>query len=292
MYHINERITPFRQGAAAVALAAARRAKRPVACVPCGIKYQYVDDPTDKLLKLMDSLEQEIFWRPRPDLPLHERIYRFAEGAMALKELEYLRPHVCRARCPRGSIALARHILGQHRARNTASMAAAARRPSGSRSFAGTRSEEARASCRQGDLCPQATASTTSTTCFSSCSSTAIRATTWPSGRRSSGWRKHSTNLKRMCSAFSRLRFAAAAGDRFLRRTCDRSGRSQIEGRRGGGDAASWKRPCSGNSIEFGSRVDRRLQPTDATPPVGPAVVIVESFAIALVILEQCTTIA
>ena len=29
------------------------------------------------LLELMDELEREMFWRPRPDLPLHHRIYRF-----------------------------------------------------------------------------------------------------------------------------------------------------------------------------------------------------------------------
>jgi 1-acyl-sn-glycerol-3-phosphate acyltransferase len=117
VYHINERITPFRQGAAAIALAAARRAKRPVLCVPCGIKYFYIDDPTEKLVELMDRLEAEIFWRPRTDLPLHERIYRFAEGAMALKELEYL------GRTSAGELAhrietLARHILALIEARH------------------------------------------------------------------------------------------------------------------------------------------------------------------------------
>ena len=38
----------------------------------------------------MDDLEQEMFWRPRPDLPLHERIYRFAEVPLMIKELEFL----------------------------------------------------------------------------------------------------------------------------------------------------------------------------------------------------------
>lgn len=116
VYHINERITPFRPGAAAIALAAARRAKKPVACVPCGIKYRYIDDPTDNLLKLMDRLEQEIFWRPRPDLALHERIYRFAEGAMALKELEYL-GRTSAGPLPERLEALARHILDTIEAR-------------------------------------------------------------------------------------------------------------------------------------------------------------------------------
>ncbi len=110
VYHINERVTPFREGAAAVALSAAKRADRDVVCVPCGIKYEYVEDPTDNLLALMDRLEQEIFWRPRTDLPLPQRIYRFAEGAMALKELEYL-GHTCAGALPDRTTALADHIL-------------------------------------------------------------------------------------------------------------------------------------------------------------------------------------
>jgi 1-acyl-sn-glycerol-3-phosphate acyltransferase len=110
VYHINERITPFREGAAAVALSSARRAKKPVLCVPCGIKYEYLDDPTDNLLELMDRLEQEILWRPRRDLPLHQRIYRFAEGTMALKELEYL-GRTSSGPLPERTDALARHIL-------------------------------------------------------------------------------------------------------------------------------------------------------------------------------------
>lgn len=90
VYHTNDRITPFREGAAAAAISGARKSKQPVLCVPCGIKYQYLSDPTENLLQLMDKLEREIFWRPRTELPLAERIYRFAEGAMALKEVEYL----------------------------------------------------------------------------------------------------------------------------------------------------------------------------------------------------------
>ncbi|MDH3716783.1 MAG: 1-acyl-sn-glycerol-3-phosphate acyltransferase [Planctomycetota bacterium] len=112
VYHINERVTPFREGAATIALSAAKRADRDVVCIPCGIKYEYVDDPTDNLLALMDRLEQEIFWRPRPDLTLPERIYRFAEGAMALKELEFL-GHTCAGPLPQRTDTLANHILNQ-----------------------------------------------------------------------------------------------------------------------------------------------------------------------------------
>jgi len=90
VYHCNARVRPFREGAAAVALSALKRAKRPIACVPCGMWYTYVDNPHDELLTLMNDLEREMFWRPRPDLPLAERIYRFAEVSLTIKELEFL----------------------------------------------------------------------------------------------------------------------------------------------------------------------------------------------------------
>ena len=50
VYHLNERTTPFREGAAAIALSAAKRAKRDVVCVPCAIKYEYLEDPRPNLL--------------------------------------------------------------------------------------------------------------------------------------------------------------------------------------------------------------------------------------------------
>jgi 1-acyl-sn-glycerol-3-phosphate acyltransferase len=110
VYHTNERITPFREGAAAAVIAAARRSDKPVVCVPCGIHYKYLDDPTDQLVDLMNDLEQRLFWRPLTDLPLHERIYRFAEGAMALKELEYFGRTRAGA-LPDRTEDLARHVL-------------------------------------------------------------------------------------------------------------------------------------------------------------------------------------
>ncbi|MBN2129417.1 MAG: 1-acyl-sn-glycerol-3-phosphate acyltransferase [Sedimentisphaerales bacterium] len=90
VYHCNDRITPFREGPAAIALMAAKKAERPVVCVPCAMKYTYVEDPTPELLELMDELERAIRWRPRPDLTLPERIYHLAEGILSLKEIEYL----------------------------------------------------------------------------------------------------------------------------------------------------------------------------------------------------------
>jgi 1-acyl-sn-glycerol-3-phosphate acyltransferase len=90
VYHCNGQITPFREGPAAIALMAAKKADRPVVCIPCAMKYTYIQDPTPELLELMEELERAIMWRPRPDLSLPERIYHFAEGILSLKEIEYL----------------------------------------------------------------------------------------------------------------------------------------------------------------------------------------------------------
>ena len=90
VYHLNERVTPFRDGVGTIALAAVKRGQRPVTCIPCALKYEYVEDPTPALQRVMDQLEQRLYWRPRTELPLADRIYRFAEGILELKELEYL----------------------------------------------------------------------------------------------------------------------------------------------------------------------------------------------------------
>jgi 1-acyl-sn-glycerol-3-phosphate acyltransferase len=112
VYHCNDRVTPFREGAAMVALSAAKRAKRPVVCVPCALKYEYLEDPTPTLLQSMAELERNIHWRPEPQRPLPERIYRFAEAAMAIKEIEFYN-HATTGSLPERTEALANHILSR-----------------------------------------------------------------------------------------------------------------------------------------------------------------------------------
>jgi 1-acyl-sn-glycerol-3-phosphate acyltransferase len=90
IYHCNDRVTPFREGPAAIALSAARRSERPIVCIPSAVKYEYLDDPTPGLKEMMEELEAQIHWRPKRALSLPERIYAFAEAMLALKELEYL----------------------------------------------------------------------------------------------------------------------------------------------------------------------------------------------------------
>jgi len=90
VYHCNERVTPFREGPAALAVMAARKADRDVVVVPCGLRYYYVEDPLPALLELMDDVEAALFWRPTPERPMSERLYRVADGMLGLKELEFL----------------------------------------------------------------------------------------------------------------------------------------------------------------------------------------------------------
>jgi 1-acyl-sn-glycerol-3-phosphate acyltransferase len=90
IYHVSDRITAFREGAAAIAIAAARRAVRSIVVVPCAIKFWYIDDPTAELVQLMEQLETRLLLRPQPELELPERIHRFAQALLALKELDYL----------------------------------------------------------------------------------------------------------------------------------------------------------------------------------------------------------
>ena len=112
VYHLNDRIMPFRQGPAAIAMMAARKSKRPIFILPMAVKFFYVDDPTPALVELMNELEGRVYWRPRPDLPLADRIYRFAEGALALKELEYM-GHTQQGPLPERISALADSILAE-----------------------------------------------------------------------------------------------------------------------------------------------------------------------------------
>ncbi len=94
VYHLNDRVTPLREGAAMIALTATRRRQRsggsPVHVVPCAVKYFYSQDPTPQLESIMEHLERRIHWRPQADRALEERIYRYAEAVLSLKELEYL----------------------------------------------------------------------------------------------------------------------------------------------------------------------------------------------------------
>jgi 1-acyl-sn-glycerol-3-phosphate acyltransferase len=95
VYHLADRLTPLREGALFVATTAAKRqaeAGKTTWIVPVGLKYRFLDghDPLPALNALMDDLEARFTWWHHPDRSLVERVYRYGEAMMALKELEYL----------------------------------------------------------------------------------------------------------------------------------------------------------------------------------------------------------
>jgi 1-acyl-sn-glycerol-3-phosphate acyltransferase len=90
VYHNARRLTPFRPGVARIALAAGRRARRPIVCVPAAIIYRYLEDPTPALQRLCDRLEKTFLWQTAPEMPLAERVGRLREAFQTLKELEYM----------------------------------------------------------------------------------------------------------------------------------------------------------------------------------------------------------
>jgi 1-acyl-sn-glycerol-3-phosphate acyltransferase len=112
IYHINKQVTPFRDGPSAMAMMAGKHADRPVSCIPCGIRYEYIQDPLPELIELMDRLEERILWRPRHHHILQQRIYHFAEAILGLKEQEFL-GHTQNGPLPERIKSLAEFILSR-----------------------------------------------------------------------------------------------------------------------------------------------------------------------------------
>ena len=95
IYHLHERLTPLNDGAATIALRSAKKIaketdSRRVVVVPTAIRYTYVEDICAVLPEAMARLETHILWAPQTDLDLVERIYKFGEALLSLKEKEHL----------------------------------------------------------------------------------------------------------------------------------------------------------------------------------------------------------
>ncbi|MFO0917877.1 MAG: lysophospholipid acyltransferase family protein [Planctomycetaceae bacterium] len=90
IHHVGERLMPFRDGAAAIALMAVKKSTRPIHALPCAIRFRYLDDPRPSLEAVMNRLEDRLFLGRRPELPLAERILRLADVSLTIKEIEHL----------------------------------------------------------------------------------------------------------------------------------------------------------------------------------------------------------
>lgn len=90
IYHTNDRITSFREGMSAIAMSAARHGDRPIAIVPCGIKFWYIDDPRPSLRQVLTKMESRLLLHPAEKWTLVMRIQRLATAAISLKEIEFM----------------------------------------------------------------------------------------------------------------------------------------------------------------------------------------------------------
>lgn len=95
IYHVNRQITPLNEGAATLALRAARKVikagdGRRAFIIPTAMRYRYIDDITATFDERMTRLEAHIQWAPQSDLDIVDRIYKFGEALLTLKEIEFL----------------------------------------------------------------------------------------------------------------------------------------------------------------------------------------------------------
>ncbi len=92
---LNDRLTPLREGVAFMAASAQRdldksQASNRVWIVPTCIRYQYVDDVTPMLEQSIAAMEQRMMLSSGAGKPLAERLIRFGEVLLTIKEKEKL----------------------------------------------------------------------------------------------------------------------------------------------------------------------------------------------------------
>jgi hypothetical protein len=95
IYHLNERLTPLREGVAFLATTAQRDLEKAgssgrVWLAPTSIRYEFVEDVRPRLEAAMAALEKRVMLKPVPGMALHERIVRFGEVMLTIKEKEKL----------------------------------------------------------------------------------------------------------------------------------------------------------------------------------------------------------
>jgi len=95
IYHTNERLTPLREGVGFIALTAQRELDKQarggrVWIVPTYIRYQFCADVTPALSAALAGMEQRLSLKPKTNTPLHERILRYGEMLLTIKEKEKL----------------------------------------------------------------------------------------------------------------------------------------------------------------------------------------------------------
>ena len=115
IFHCNDRLTPFREGAFSIALAAAKRCEQEVVVIPAAIRYHCAEDPTPGIGAVLSQIETRLLWRPQTEKTLVDRIRSIGHAVLALKEQEFY-GHSLRGPLPDRILQLADFILARHEA--------------------------------------------------------------------------------------------------------------------------------------------------------------------------------
>ena len=92
IYHHMEQLDPLNEGVATILLRAVKNLpeEKRAYLVPTVILYTYDETVESSFSDRLSALEQRITWKPRDDMDIVDRIYRFGSGLLAIKEMEFL----------------------------------------------------------------------------------------------------------------------------------------------------------------------------------------------------------
>ena len=92
IYHHHEKLDPLHEGVASILLRAASKLPegRSAWLVPIALRFRHDPEVEATFCDRLSVLEDRIGWKPRPAMPVDERIIRLGTGILSLKEVEYL----------------------------------------------------------------------------------------------------------------------------------------------------------------------------------------------------------
>jgi 1-acyl-sn-glycerol-3-phosphate acyltransferase len=95
IYHLNERLTPLREGVAFMAVSAQKdldkaQSSARVWVVPTAIRYTFAADVMPVVESQLARMEARMMLKPRAGAPVHERIIRLGEMLLTIKEKEHV----------------------------------------------------------------------------------------------------------------------------------------------------------------------------------------------------------
>jgi 1-acyl-sn-glycerol-3-phosphate acyltransferase len=108
VYHVNDRVMPFRRGAVALAQRAASQTTRPVVAIPAAIRYEYLSDPRPGLAEVLRRLEAFVGVSTDASRDLVSRVQTVGIAELNRREIQYF------GATRRGPVTVRRMQLMQH----------------------------------------------------------------------------------------------------------------------------------------------------------------------------------